>query len=78
MPERIAHAPFTDICIGGIEHHLLCCDDFSTHLQSFPLKSNNDTILAVTLTIAFYKQHGCTIKVIHSDGRGAVFRLQDT
>ena len=61
--------PFTEMYIGGIQHHLLCCDEFSTHLQSFPIKikSNNDIILAFTLLIDSYKQHGYTIQIIHFD-----------
>ena len=66
------------MCIGGIQHHLLCCDEFSTHLQSFPMntKSNNDIILAFTLLIAFYKQHGYTIQIIHSDHENAILSVQ--
>ena len=64
--------------IGGIQHHLLCCDEFSTQLQSFPMKtkSNNDIILAFILIIAFYKQHGYTIQVIHSDHEKTIFSAE--
>ena len=70
--------PFTEMCIGGIQHHLLCCDELSTHLQSFPMKtkSNNHIILAFTLMIAFYKQHGYTIQIIHSDHEITILSAQ--
>ena len=50
--------PVTEMCIGGIQYHLLCCDDFSTHLQSFPVKtkSNTDIIYVFTTMIAIFKQ----------------------
>ena len=39
-------------------------------------KSNNDKILAFKLMIAFNKQHGYTIQVIHSDHETAIFSVQ--
>jgi hypothetical protein len=38
MPGHIVHVdivPFTEMCLGGIQYHLVCCDEFSTYLQSF-------------------------------------------
>ena len=66
------------MCIGGIQYHLLCCDEFSTHLQSFPMKtkSNNDIILVFTTMIAFYKQYGYTVQVIHSDHETTILSAQ--
>ena len=81
MTGHIVHVdlrPFTEMCIGGIQHHLLCCDEFSTHLQSFPMRteSNNDIILAFTLMIAIYKQHGYTIQLIPSDHEPIILSVQ--
>jgi len=86
MPEYIIHIDiiaFTDICEGSIQYHLLyftllCCDEFSTHLPSFPMrtKSNNDIILAFTLMISFYKQHGYTIQIIPSDHETTILSAQ--
>jgi len=69
MPGHIVHIdiiPFTEMCVGGVQYHLLCCDEFFTHLQSFPMKtkSNNDIISVFTTMIAFYKQYGYTVQVI--------------
>ena len=70
MPGHIVHVdiiPFTEMCLGGIQYHLLCCDEFSTYLQSFPMKSksNHDIILAFTLMIAFFQQYGYSVQIIH-------------
>ena len=60
MPGHIVHIdiiPFTEMCVGGIQCHLLCYDEFSIHLQSFPIKtkSNTDIILVFAIIIAFHK-----------------------
>ena len=39
-------------------------------------KSNNDIILAFTLMISFYKQHGYTIQIIHSDHETTILSAQ--
>ena len=58
----------TEICLGRIQYHSLCYE-FSSYLQSFPMKSksNNDIILAFTLMIAFFQQYGFVVQIIHSD-----------
>ena len=70
--------PFTEMCVGGIQYHLLCCDEFSTNLQSFPrkTKSHTDVILGFTTMIAFYKQYGYTVQVIQSDHETTILSAQ--
>jgi len=80
MPGHIVHVdiiPFTAMCLGGIQYHLLCCDEFSTYLQSFPMKSksNHDIILAFTLTIAFFQQY-YSVQIIHSDHENTILSDQ--
>ena len=72
MPGHVVHVdliPFTEICLGGIQHHMLICDEFSTYLYSIPMKtkSNSDIITAFTTLIAYFKQFGYDIHTLHSD-----------
>ena len=62
--------PFPEIyCLGGIQYHMLICDEFSTHLHSFAMKtkSNSDIIIALTSLVSYFTQYGYDTKVIHSD-----------
>ena len=81
IPGYVVHRDiilFTEMCLGGIQCHLLCCDEFSTHLQSFPIKtkSNNDKILVFKTMIAFYRQYCYTVQVIHSDHETTILSAQ--
>jgi len=72
MPGHVVHVdliPFTEICLGGIQHHMLICDEFSTYLYSIPMKtkSKSDIITAFTTLIAYFKQFGYDIHTLHSD-----------
>jgi hypothetical protein len=63
MTGHVVHVdliPFTEICLGGVQHHMLICDEFSTYLYSIPMKtkSNSDIITAFTTLIAYFKQFG--------------------
>ena len=60
MPGHVVHVdliPFTEICLGGIQYHMLICDEFSTYLYSIPMKtkSNSDIIITFTTMIAYFK-----------------------
>ena len=77
MPGHVVHVdliPFTEICLGGIQYHLLVCDEFSTYLHSIAMKtkSNSDIILSFTTMISYFKQYGYDIKNIHSDHESAL------
>jgi hypothetical protein len=77
MPGHVVHVdliPFTEICLGGIQYHLLFCDEFSTYLHSIAMKSksNSDIILSFTAMISYFKQYGYDIKNIHSDHESAL------
>ena len=77
MPGSIVHIdliPFPEICLGGIQYHMLICDEFSTYLHSFAMKtkSNSDIIVALTSMVSYFKQYGYDIKVIHSDHESAL------
>ena len=77
MPGSIVHIdliPFPEICLGGIQYHMLICDEFSTYLHSFAMKtkSNSDIIVALTSLVSYFKQYGYDIKVIHSDHESAL------
>ena len=72
MPGYVVHVdliPFTEICLGGIQYHMLICDEFSTYFYSIPMKtkSNSDLITAFTTMIAYFKQHEIEIHTLHSD-----------
>ena len=81
IPGHIEHVdiiPLTEMCLGGIQYHLLCCDEFSTYLQSFPMKSkiNHDVILTFTFMIAFFQQYGYDVQIIHSDHENTILSDQ--
>ena len=63
MPGHVVHVdliPFTEICLGGIQYHMLICDDFSTYLYSIPMKTKS-IIIEFTTMIAYFKKHGFEI-----------------
>jgi hypothetical protein len=77
MPGSIVHEdliPFPEICLGGVQYHMLICDEFSTYLHSIAMKtkSNSDIILALTSLVSYFKQYGYEIKSIHSDHETAL------
>ena len=77
MPGSIVHIdliPFPETCLGGIQYHMLMCDEFSTYLHSFAMKtkSNSDIIVVLTSMVSYFKQYGYDIKVIHSDHESAL------
>ena len=77
MPGQIVHVdliPFPEICLGGIQYHLLACDEFSTYVHSFAMKtkSNIDIIVAFTSLVSYFKQFGHDVKFIHSDHESAL------
>jgi len=77
MPGSIVHVdliPFPEICLGGIQYHMLVCDEFSTYLYSIAMKTknNSDIILALTSLVSYFKQCGYDIKFLHSDHENAL------
>ena len=66
--------PFPEICLRGIQYHLLVCDEFSTYVHSFSMKtkSNLDIIVALILLVSHFKQFGHNIKFILSDHETAL------
>jgi len=67
---------FPEICPGGIQYHMLACDEFSTHVHSFAMKtkSNIDIIVAFTSLVSYFKQFGHEVKFINSDHESALIR----
>ena len=77
MPGSVGHIDlifFPEISLGGIQYHMLICDEFSTYLQSFAMntKSNSDIIVALISLVSYFKQYGYDIKVIHYDHESAL------
>jgi hypothetical protein len=77
MPGHVVHVdliPFTEICLGGVQYHLLFCDELSTYLHYIAMKTkrNLDIILSFTAMISYFKQYGYDIKNIHSDHESAL------
>ena len=76
MPGIIVHinlTPFPEICLGGIQYHMVVCDEFSKYFHSFAMttKSNSDIIVALITLLSYFNQYGYDIKVVHSDHESA-------
>jgi hypothetical protein len=77
IPGSIVHVdliPFPEICSGGIQYHMLICDEFSTYFHSISMKTknNSDIVLAFTILVSYFKQYGYEIKSIHYDHETAL------
>jgi len=77
IPGSIVHMdliPIPEICLGGIQYHMLVCDEFSTYLHSMAMKTkNNSDIISALISLAsYFKQYD--IKSIHFDHEIALIR----